>query len=192
MDTFLRVRAETVGMGDLDELVPTPVVPDDPVQRFRAWIDTDGPFPGPTLTDVARHLATFWQRRHRPDVALFHYADLLADLEGQVRRLSAALGVELDDEQVDRISRAATFDRMKARAEEFVPEAGIALWRSNRDFFHRGSSGQWRDVIDAETLTRYDRAMAALLPADALAWAHGGWLAITPGAPSPGGRGSAS
>ena len=39
-----------------------------------------------TLKGTLHHLSTFWAQREEPNIALFHYADLQADLEGEFRR----------------------------------------------------------------------------------------------------------
>ena len=42
------------------------------------------------------HLSDAWGRRHDPNVVLLHYDDLLADLDGAMRRLAAQLGIAVD------------------------------------------------------------------------------------------------
>jgi hypothetical protein len=110
-------------------------------------------------------------------VYLFHYSDLLADLPGQLRRLAEALSIDASDERIEQFAAAATFSRMKERAEELAPEVGNQIWRSNREFFHRGCDGQWRELLDGEGLRRYEHRVAELVPPDVAAWAHTGWLA---------------
>jgi aryl sulfotransferase len=176
LDAFMAARARAVGLGDLEELGPPPALPEDPLERFWLWVDAEaGQFVGPALVDVLHHVDTFWERRQRPGVALFHYSDLLADLPGQLRRLADALGIDVTDEQIEQYAAAATFDRMKQRADALVPDVGNRIWHNNRDFFHRGRSGQWRDLLDDEGLRRYERRVAELAPPDVAAWAHAGW-----------------
>lgn len=177
VDAFMAARARAVGLSDLEELGPPPSLPEDPLERFWLWVDADaGKFVGPALADVLHHVETFWDRRHHPHVHLFHYSDLLADLPGQVHRLADALSIEVTGERVEQVAAAATFERMKQRADELAPEVGNHIWRSNQDFFHRGYDGQWRELLDDEGLRRYERRAAKLAPADAAAWAHTGSL----------------
>jgi hypothetical protein len=119
-----------------------------------------------------RHLR---QRRSHADVELFHYSDLLVDLPGQLRRLAALLGIERAPDQLDRIVAAAAFGVMKARADDFVPDAANHIWRSNEEFFHRGVDGQWRDLLEAADLVHYERRVADLVAPEVAVWAHGGW-----------------
>jgi hypothetical protein len=175
----MAARARAVGLSDLEELGPPPgPLPDDPLERFWLWADADARrFVGPALVDVLHHLQTFWDRRHNPQVCLFHYSDLLADLPGQLRRLADALSIDVTDERIEQFAAAATFNRMKERAEDLVPEVGNQIWRSNREFFHRGYDGQWRELLNDEDLRRYEHRVAELASPDVAAWAHTGWLA---------------
>ena len=180
-DAFMAARERAVGLSDLKELGPPPgPLPEDPLERFWLWSDADaGKFVGPALVDVLYHAQTFWDRRHHPRVCLFHYSDLLADLPGQLRRLADALSIDATDERIDQFAAAATFNRMKERAEDLAPEVGNQIWRSNREFFHRGYDGQWREPLDDEGLRCYEDRVAELVPPDV---AHGriqaGWPSL--------------
>jgi aryl sulfotransferase len=169
------------GAGDPAEVVsPFVKPPDDPTERFWLWVDTASGFAGPTLAEILLQIETFWDRRERRDVALFHYSDVLLDLPGQIRRLADVLAVDVSDEQVERFAEAATFDRMKERADDLAPDVTKGLWHNNQEFFHRGSNGQWQDLIDHDGLDRYKRRVADLVGPDVAAWAHTGWLGFDP------------
>lgn len=174
-DVLLATRAEAIGLDDLGELGPPPAtLPDDPVARFAHWMEATD-FRG--LAHTLHHVETFWERRDQPNVALFHYADYQADLPGQLARLASALGIERSAERLGELAVAASFANMKARAGDLAPNADIGLWRSAESFFHRGVSGQWRDVLDEEGLERYWARVHELVEPDLAAWAHEGWLA---------------
>jgi hypothetical protein len=177
-DVLLAMRAESVGMEDLDELgAPPESPPDDPVERFWFWTMGED-FRG--LARTLQHIQTFWDYRDRPNVALFHYSDYKADLPGQLARLAGVLGIERSPERISELADAATFANMKSRATDFVPNADIGLWHSPEGFFHRGTSGQWRELIDEDGLDRYWERVNALVGPDVAAWAHNGWLATQP------------
>ncbi|HLZ36340.1 MAG TPA: sulfotransferase domain-containing protein [Mycobacteriales bacterium] len=176
VDAFLAARAQAVGLDDLDELGPSPAPPPaDPKERFWQWAYGDTSAMGPSLRDILHHLQTFWSRRGEPNVALFHYSDLLADLPGELRRLADVLAIELTNARASEVAAGATFHRMKQRAYDLVPEVGNRIRRDTREFFHRGCSGQWPELLDAEGVRRYYDRVAELVPPDLAAWAHGGW-----------------
>ena len=145
-------------------------------EHLQGWIDDTTPVEtGPnSLAGTLHHLATFWAARHRHDVVLLHYDDLQADLEGEMRRLADRLGIEVPDARWPALARAATFGEMRRRADVVVPDANERLWKSNAEFFRRGTSGQWREVFDAELLARYEARVAELAPPDLAAWVHAG------------------
>lgn len=177
LDAFMAARARAVGLDDLAELGPPPdPLPEDPGEWFRIWVEGGlGELAGPSLADVLHHVDTFWQRRNDPGVVLFHYADLLADLPREVRRLAETLGVEAGDERVAQIAAACSFDRMKKHADELVPEVGNGIWRSNEGFFHRGLNGQWYGLVDDDSACRYEQRVAELVAPEVAAWVHSGW-----------------
>jgi hypothetical protein len=178
LQTFVDVRVGAVGADDVAELGPPPMPrPDDPVERFWQWADSeDVESVGGSLRGLLDHLGGFWARRELPNVHLFHYSDLKADLPGQMKRLADAVGIEVSEARVAELAKAATFDQMRARADDLVPNRRAGFWKSNTDFFHQGSSGQWADRVDADGIARYWDRVAECAAPDLAAWAHGGWL----------------
>jgi aryl sulfotransferase len=178
LGALLAARAEAVGMDDLAELGPMPEPPpEDPVERFWLWaLSPSGVMAGTTLGEILHHLQTFWDHRDEPDIALFHYSDLSADLPGQMRRLADVLQLQVAADRVEELAAAATFDSMKSNADRVAPNSDRDFWLSTTDFFHKGSNGQWRHLLDDEGVQRYDARVAELAPPDLAAWAHRGWL----------------
>ena len=89
---------------------------------------------------------------------MLHYNDLQTDLEGEMRRLAARLGITVPEDRWPALVEAATFENMRAHADEIAPDTTHAIWTDNKRFFNRGRSGQWRDILDDAALERYDRA----------------------------------
>lgn len=194
MEVFMAARAAAVGLDDLAELGPPPAPPPtDAAERFRLWANAEpgsSSFMGPSLSEILHHLATFWDRRTSPNISMFHYSDLLADLPRELRRLSDVLGIDVSDERLARYAAAGTFESMKHRADDLVPDGGNRIWRSNQDFFHRGRHGEGRDLLDDDALRLYADRVAELVPADLANWVHNGWHSDAIRTPdTPGGRG---
>jgi hypothetical protein len=175
LDALFAARAAAEGLDDLADLAMPEAPPADPIERFWVWADAEeGPMQGITLRAILEHLGEFWARRDERNIVLLHYADLQSDLPGEIRRLAGALGIDVTDAQVDAYAAAAGFEHMRADAERFAPDVANGIWQSTTAFFHRGTSGQWRDLLDELSLRRYEKRVAELVPADFAAWAHHG------------------
>ena len=177
LERFMGTRISAVGADDLEELGitgPPPAPPADPLERFWHWVDgasAENEVAG--LGSLVNHIATFWERRGEPNVHLFHYSDLRADLPGQMRRLAECLGL---DPPTDELVQAAGFAAMKERADELVPNSDTPFWRSNSAFFDRARAGAWKELLDEGGQRRFDDALAELAPPDLASFILRGWL----------------
>lgn len=175
LEVAMAMRAAAVGMDDIDPSMPAgvPERAESARDRFWSWIGNDDTLIG--LPALCHHLSTFWRARDEPNVLLLHYDELRTDLEGQMRGLAARLGIEIAERRWPELVSAASFDAMRSRTGELTPE--ITLWRDPRRFFNRGTSGQWRDLLDEDDLRRYGTRVSELLDTDLARWVHRGPLA---------------
>lgn len=174
LEKLFGARAVAVGLDDLaGQPVPEPP-PEDPRERFWLWIEhPDAPEDRHMcLESVLHHVDTFWSRRHEPNVSLFHYADLKADLPGELARLASVLGIELSRERITELAQAATFEEMKRKADQLAPDTTHGIWLDNRGFFHHGRTGRWRDIVPDGDSSRYHDRVAALVDGELAAWLH--------------------
>jgi len=175
-EVLIKARERAVGSDDLPSLIPDEVPrAEDPVERFWRWVEDDAP-PNEGLELLLHHLGTFWDRQQAANVVLIHYADLQADLEGEMRRLARLLGIVIGEEVWAGLVAEARFDRMRDRAGEIAPQVTMdGLWHDTNRFFNRGTSGQWRTFFGPQDLARYEARVRRLATPDLAAWAHGGW-----------------
>jgi aryl sulfotransferase len=110
------------------------------------------------------HAASFWSYRHLGNVLLVHYADLLADLEGQMRRIAEFTRLEVADEAWPAVVEAARFDAMRQDAIRNEEHLALIFDGGARRFFHKGTNGRWRDVLTADDLSLYEAAAVQLDP----------------------------
>jgi aryl sulfotransferase len=175
---FLELRAAAVGNADLAELPPRRVPSEDPVARFQAFLTDESPGTPPTLASVLHHLDTGWQHRHEPNVALVHYADLQADLPGELLRLARVLGIPCSADRARELAAEASLARMRERGADVAPTTfQQGHWKDVRAFFRSGGSGEWRARLSAADLAAYEARVAARVGPDLAAWIHGGRLA---------------
>jgi hypothetical protein len=174
---FLELRAAAVGNDDLADLPPRRPPAEDPVAWFRTFVAEEMQISPPSLASVLHHLDTGWQRRHAPNVALVHYADLQADLDGELLRLARVLGIPCAPERARELVAEASLARMRARSAELAPEVSQGNWKDVPAFFRSGGRGEWRDLLSPADLAAYDVRVAQLVDSELAVWAHDGRLA---------------
>ena len=144
--------------------------PRSDADSLRRWIDRDvEPADAlDSLPGVLWHLTDAWHRRHEPNVMLVHYADLSADLAGEMTRIAGRLGL---DPPTPDLVEAAGFARMRARADELAPDPPGILKR-RAAFFRAGRSGGGRSLLSDADHSRYELRAASMAPPDLLTWLH--------------------
>ncbi len=155
---------------------PAPTEPPRPRRPLKPWLlgwidsDDDPRQEMDSLPGVMWHLSGAWARRGEPNVLLFHYGDLSADLAGQMRRLAGELDIAVPGPVWPSLVDAATFEQMRASADRLVPGGGVL--KSSAAFFRRGSSGAGRELLTDAEFAHYLARAAQLAPPDLLAWLH--------------------
>jgi hypothetical protein len=169
-----RARAAAIDGIELGPLPPPPPRPDGEWERFWRWVDDEAPPTqiGSSLRRTVEHLQTFREARDDLDVVHLHYDDLQTDLEGQMRQLAERLGIEVAEDRWSDLVEAATFESMRSRADSTVPGGSREHWIDPTAFFSRGTSGQWREILDEADLARYAARVRSLAPDDLVDWLH--------------------
>lgn len=145
--------------------------PEDPVVYFRDWLEGDGA-PFWSFWENAR---SWWAIRHLPNVLMVHFADLKADMPGEIRRIAGFLDIEPSNWNA--VLDHCTFDYMKANAPACVPLGG-AFWDGGaQTFIHKGVNGRWQGVLPEALSRQYEAKAEAELGADCAAWLKSGRLA---------------
>ena len=169
------VRAE-VRLPDGRPPWPRDEIPDDPRAFFRKWLTTPGipgereGWPAWSALSIAE---TYWRHRGCPNIHLFHYADLKADLDRGMRRVSAILGIPVDESRWPALVDAARFESMKRNAGQYGP----SIWKDPAAFFASGANGQWRGLLGEDELALYRGLMAERLAPDLARWLENGGAA---------------
>ena len=155
---------------------PEPATPPEPRKAVRDWLldwigdDADPRQQLDSLPGQMLHLSDAWARRGQPNVLLVHYADLSGDLDGQMRRIAAWLGITVAEPDWPALVHAATFEEMRASAARLNPDATVL--KSGAAFFRRGTSGAGAELLTGQEMAGYHARAAALAPPDLLAWLH--------------------
>ena len=123
----------------------------EPDMSARAFFDTE---------------RTWWAARARPNMLMVHFADLKADLDGEMRRIARFLDIETPAALWPQLVQAATFEDMRRDGKTIMPTA-IGGWaRGHEDFLFKGNNERWREVLAPDDIALYrERASQELSPA---------------------------
>ena len=175
------VELRIAAVGPVDPAMPDAEPPPEDIGDYLRWfIDNDrqptgsGPY---GLEDYCNQILTYWRERHAPNVHLFHYADLWADLGREMRRVAAALTVPIDEERWPSFVQAAGLSSMRSRAADTAPEAHLGMWVSPERFFRSGGTRDWGSLLSPEEIEHFQRRLWDLA-GDAAGWAARGQLAL--------------
>lgn len=158
---------------------PFPSPPEDIHEFWNTWVTRswfDHEAGGWPYWSHLSNVQSWWDHKDLPNIEFFHYADLLAQPEAEIRRLADYLEIDVPEQQWPRILQAVTFDSMKSRSAEYVPDGG-AFWKGGADtFMNMGINNRWREVLSEKELARYDALCEQALTPDCRHWMEHGRL----------------
>ena len=135
-------------------------------QYFLDWLEKDGhPF-----WPFWENVRSWWKVRDLPNVLLLHFADLKADMPGQIRRIADFADIPIDETRWDAIVEHCGFDYMKEHATKSVPLGGVFWEGGAQTFIHQGRNGRWRDTLTAEDSRNYERMAQEQLGQECAEW----------------------
>ena len=100
---------------------------------------------------------------------LVHFADLKADMPGQIRRIADFLDIAVDEDRWPAILEHCSFDYMKRNAAKAAPLGGVFWDGGAETFINKGTNGRWRDVLTVADSARYERLALEKLGPDCAA-----------------------
>lgn len=166
-----------VGLGDETIARPYPRMPADIRAFYRAWM-TEGPearladdMPAARYFDIER---SFWRDRRRANVLLVHYNDLKADLDAEMRRISAFLDIAVNEAIWPSLVAAAHIDSMREAGATIMPRGGEIWSEGSKTFFHSGTNERWRGVLTEDDIALYQDRLAREVSPALAAWLDGG------------------
>jgi aryl sulfotransferase len=185
-DVFMSLVNHYAGYTDLalsmlnndPSLAPFPAFDGDVHKLWRDWITRgwfDWESEGFPWWGNLQHTASYWPYRELENVLFLHYADLKADLPGEVRRIAAFLDMELSEAEAAAVAAECHLDRMRDVALQHDETLGGILEGGAKRFFFKGTNGRWRDVLDADDLALYETAKQRVLEPACAQWLERGY-----------------
>ena len=181
MHRDLTIELREAAVGVFERPVWRDEEPEDDAEFLRWFIDNDRPPTGSGpygLDDYCNQVRTYWDARAEPNVHLFHYADMWHDLDAEMRRVAAALKVDVDEERWPEFVQAATLKSMRERAADAAPDVHLGIWKSPEKFFKSGGTRDWAGLLSAHDIDHFDQRLR-LLADDAYEWVIEGRRALT-------------
>jgi aryl sulfotransferase len=138
----------------------------DPLVYFENWLVNDGsPF-----WSYWENVRTWWEVRNLPNVMLMHFADLKADIEGQIRKIADFLDIQINEDTIGDIVKHCSFDYMKAHADQSAPLGG-AFWDGGaKTFIHKGLNGRWKKDMPKHLSEQYEQTALSQLGSTCSTW----------------------
>jgi len=112
-----------------------------------------------------QHVRGWWRHRHRPNVLFLKYEDMVADLEGAIRKIIDFCGLEVPAEQMPRILQRCTFAYMKQH-ELLFDHATEVMWERGftmNTFLRKGRVGESAAYFTPEQDAAFERVFGQRL-----------------------------
>jgi len=146
-------------------------------QYYHDWLERDGYPWWPFWENVK----SWWEIRHLPNVQLCHFAQLKADMPGQMRQIAAFLDIPIDEPIWAAILEHCSFEYMKQHATLSAPGGGIFWEGGAQTFIYKGTNGRWREVLSQTESEQYEVMAREKLGAACAHWLATGELLEEPG-----------
>ncbi len=158
------------------ELGPVPRQTGDLRDFWRRWFTRgsqsgwqDG-YPDLSFVDFE---TSYWRVRRRENLLLVHYNDLKADLDGEMRRIAAFLGIQTPAALWPRLVEAASFDAMKREGAIILGPLNALFEGGSDRFIFKGSNGRWKEELSGDDLALAEKLAARFSPG-LRRWLEGG------------------
>jgi len=147
--------------------------PEEPGKAFRMFLEDElygGSNDALDLHSIVYHYKSFKYWDHLGNIHFFHYADMVADLSGTVRRMARILGMDDTAPLIDEIVDGTSFAKLKKKAVEADKGSEKPDFYLGAKFFNSGTSNKWEGRLSEAELAAFDVRMRELLPEDQIAW----------------------
>jgi aryl sulfotransferase len=169
--------------GFLDALNSPPGLPGQPVVRpecdvrefYLQFLETGEATGFSGFPSLWRHTQDWWNARSLPNVLLVHFANLKADLRGEMERIADFIDIGVKPAAWPTLVERCGFEHMKREAAA-VDSLAMTFNGGGNTFIHKGTNGRWKDVLSAEEIARCDEVAAKHLTPECAHWLKTGEL----------------
>ncbi|HHH35329.1 MAG TPA: hypothetical protein ENK48_00700 [Gammaproteobacteria bacterium] len=130
------------------------------------------------LSDIVSNLQAMEEWRRHEGTLVVHHDDIIAAPDGQIRRIAAHLGLEVDEEQLRQCAEATSYEAMKRLSQEMASWPQERLTRLPNHTFDpvtllhvghvsKGKSRDWREQLTPDQIETARRVLRPWLDEDA-------------------------
>jgi aryl sulfotransferase len=173
-------RMDAIGLAEPTLRRPYPRVDPDPSVHFHNWLTTGaiaGEDDGTPFLSYFAFEKTYWNARKRKNLLFVHYADLQADLAGEMRRVADFIEIDIADADLRRIAGSATFSAMRKDAAMLIPDTAKNFEGGALRLVNKGQSGRWRGVYDEGDVELFEKKLRSAVPDSYADWLLAGRIA---------------
>lgn len=110
-------------------------------------------------------------RDTKGNILILHFADLKADLYGNIIKICKYLGYDYGEDILDKIYEKSTFSYMKKNSDNCVPKNFI---KRSSSFINKGSNKRWLNVLNDEDQEEYKELIRIFFSNDIIDWIENG------------------
>jgi len=140
----------------------------------RGWFEWESE--GYPFLSPLRHVQSWWNYRHLPNIHFVHYADLSADFRAEAQRIADFLEIGVPEESWPAIIRNCTLAKMRTAAPQ--DRLRQVLKGGAETFFYKGTNNRWKEVLTADEIALYDAAARRALTPECRRWLENGKSAL--------------
>ena len=158
---------DAAGMADSTIGRPYPRVAATPQEFFQDWMGVTGADRQSDVSaaDFFDTEKSYWNARHEPNMLLVHYNNLSADLDGEMRRISNFLHIDVQEKIWPNLVNAAKFESMRRDGKALLPNIDRRFVGGHEGFINSGQNERWREALGSADIAHYrDRAARELEP----------------------------
>jgi aryl sulfotransferase len=155
VESFTPLASELMQRATPPGQAPLPPFPEDIHAFWQIWLAMSREPGDPSNVSFFDVVTSFWEYRHLENVLHVHYNDLKADLDGEMRRIAAFLGIPVREETWPTLVDAAGFSAMKRDGPTLLEGIELLFQDGSASFLHKGTNQRWRDVLTPDELAGY-------------------------------------
>ncbi|GJQ81596.1 hypothetical protein Trydic_g9971 [Trypoxylus dichotomus] len=110
------------------------------------------------------NILSFWNRRHLPNILVISYEDMKKDLPSVIRKVAKFLGKEVNDDQMEKLTKHLSFEQMKTNTAvnfepliSYVKQCTGDASENKGSFMRSGQAGNYKVEMTQEMIEIMDK-----------------------------------